>query len=265
MNRRKRILKKPFEDYYQGYILQAKRKGRTIEEVNDVIFWLTGYNEQALKQHISNRSDMETFFDQAPQINPNVKKVLCCYHTAKEEDTLIQQIFHLDDLIYGLIQGKFKQILPSIIINDVNTPSDDDNRLLHSSTIDVDVRPNICNLEVYLLDTISLTQSDEQKILSGKGYINKEYTQNICHNCKRLYDAVMEISLVQLQHLTCDKCGDTQKTKSNITKISRTRREFEFEVCIECEKCRKKKTWGNSFLNDLKYELNLGILKVKKV
>ena len=119
----------------------------------------------------------------------------------------------------------------------------------------------VCNLEVYLIDSISLAQNREQRILSGKGYINEKYSQNICHNCKRLYEAVTEITSSQLDIILCEKC------KSNITKISRTNHEFEFEVQIECEKCSKKNFGSKKILNFLKkfkYELNLGgIFKVK--
>ena len=124
------------------------------------------------------------------------------------------------------------------------------------------VQCEVCNLEVYLIDSISLVQNEGQRILSGKGYINEKYTQNICHNCTRLYEAVTEITSSQLDLILCEKC------KSKITKISRTNLEFEFEVQIECENCSKKKLGGKKFLDflkKLKFELNLGgVLKVKK-
>ena len=130
------------------------------------------------------------------------------------------------------------------------------------SNRNIAVQCKVCNLEVYLIDSISLTQNGKQRILSGKGYINEKYTQNICHNCKRLYEAVTEITSSQLDLILCEKC------KCNITKISRTNLEFEFEVHIECENCSKKKIGGKKvldFFKNLKYELNLGgILKVKK-
>jgi hypothetical protein len=104
-----KIYKMPFANIYPLYIQKAERKGRTGEEVNEIIFWLTGYNEQTLKQHINNESDLETFFAQAPQINPNVKKitgVICGCRVEEIEDKLMQQIRYLDKLIDELAKGK---------------------------------------------------------------------------------------------------------------------------------------------------------------
>ncbi|MDR2148570.1 MAG: DUF2200 domain-containing protein, partial [Tannerella sp.] len=63
-----KIFKMQFSNIYPLYIQKAERKGRTTKEVNEIISWLTGYNELALKQHIDCGSDLETFFTQAPQI-----------------------------------------------------------------------------------------------------------------------------------------------------------------------------------------------------
>jgi len=99
----------PFSNVYPLYVQKAERKGRTAEEVNEVIFWLTGYDKQTLKQQIDNNSDLETFFAQAPQINPNVSKItglICGYRVENIEDKLMQQIRYLDKLIDELAQGK---------------------------------------------------------------------------------------------------------------------------------------------------------------
>ena len=99
----------PFSNVYPLYVQKAERKGRTAEEVNEVIFWLTGYDKQTLKQQIDNNSDLETFFAQAPQINPNVSKItglICGYRVENIEDKLLQQIRYLDKLIDELAQGK---------------------------------------------------------------------------------------------------------------------------------------------------------------
>ena len=104
-----KIYKMPFFNVYPLYIQKAERKGHTAHEVNEIIFWLTGYNEQTLKQHIDNKSDLETFFAQAPQINPNTTKitgVICGYRVENIEDKLMQQIRYLDKLIDELAQGK---------------------------------------------------------------------------------------------------------------------------------------------------------------
>jgi len=94
---------------YPLYIQKAERKGRTQEEVDEIIFWLTGYNKKALQQHIDNKSDFETFFDQAPQINPNASKitgVICGYRVEEIEDKLVQKVRYLDKLIDELAKGK---------------------------------------------------------------------------------------------------------------------------------------------------------------
>jgi hypothetical protein len=104
-----KIYKMPFSNIYPLYIQKAKRKGRTANEINEIIFWLTGYNEQILKQHIDSGSDLETFFAQAPQINPNAAKitgVICGCRVENIEDKLMQQIRYLDKLIDELAKGK---------------------------------------------------------------------------------------------------------------------------------------------------------------
>jgi len=110
-----KIYKMPFSNVYPLYVQKAERKGRTAEEVNEIIFWLTGYDKQTLKQQIDNKNDLETFFAQAPQINPNVMKItglICGYRVENIEDKLMQQIRYLDKLIDELAQGKaMKKIL----------------------------------------------------------------------------------------------------------------------------------------------------------
>jgi len=104
-----RIFSTPFANIYPLYIQKAEKKGRTKEEVDDIIFWLTGYNKQILQQHIDKKSDFKTFFDQAPQINPNVSKitgVICGYRVEEIEDKLMQKIRYLDKLVDELAKGK---------------------------------------------------------------------------------------------------------------------------------------------------------------
>jgi len=104
-----KVYKMLFANIYPLYIQKATRKGRTAEEVNEIIFWLTGYDEQTLKKQIDNESDLETFFTQAPQINPNVTKitgVVCGCRVENIEDKLYQQIRYLDKLIDELATGK---------------------------------------------------------------------------------------------------------------------------------------------------------------
>jgi hypothetical protein len=104
-----RVFKMAFASVYPLYVQKAERKGRTKAEVDTVIHWLTGYDERTLKQHIDKKSDFETFFTQAPKINPNVSKitgVICGYRVEEIEDKLMQQIRYLDKLVDELAKGK---------------------------------------------------------------------------------------------------------------------------------------------------------------
>jgi hypothetical protein len=104
-----RVYKMSFASVYPLYIEKVRKKGRTHAEVNDIIFWLTGYNEHTLQQHIDNKTDFETFFAQAPQLNPNISKiigVICGYRVENIEDKLIQKVRYLDKLIDELAKGK---------------------------------------------------------------------------------------------------------------------------------------------------------------
>ncbi|NOW96855.1 hypothetical protein FHW89_003530 [Mucilaginibacter sp. SG564] len=98
-----------FAGVYPHYIQKAERKGRTKAEVDEIIFWLTGYNQQTLQQHLDNKTDFENFFAQAPQINPNVSKItgmICGYRVEEIEDKLMQQVRYLDKLVDELAKGK---------------------------------------------------------------------------------------------------------------------------------------------------------------
>ena len=104
-----RVFKMSVASVYPHYIKKAEKKGRTKEEVDVIICWLTGYSQQALKQHLDKKSDFEAFFTQAPQINPNVSKitgVICGYRVEEIEDKLMQQIRYLDKLVDELAKGK---------------------------------------------------------------------------------------------------------------------------------------------------------------
>jgi len=104
-----KVFKMPFADVYPLYVQKAEKKGRTKTEVDTIIFWLTGYNQQTLQEQINNKNDLETFFAQAPQINPNVSKitgVICGCRVEEIEDRLMQNIRYLDKLIDELAKGK---------------------------------------------------------------------------------------------------------------------------------------------------------------
>lgn len=104
-----RIYKMSFASVYPHYIQKVEKKGRTKEELDTIIFWLTGYDEKSLQQVIEQKTDFETFFAKAPQINPNVSKitgVICGYRVEDIEDKLMQQIRYLDKLVDELAKGK---------------------------------------------------------------------------------------------------------------------------------------------------------------
>ncbi len=104
-----RIFKMSFASVYPLYVQKAEKKGRTRDEVDIVICWLTGYDRQALQQQIDLNVDFETFFAEAPQMNPNVSKitgVICGYRVEEIEDKLMQQIRYLDKLVDELAKGK---------------------------------------------------------------------------------------------------------------------------------------------------------------
>jgi len=98
-----------FAGVYPMYIQKAEKKGRSKEEVDTIIFWLTGYDKQTLQQQIDKRSDLETFFAEAPEMNPNVSKitgVICGYRVEEIEDKLMQKVRYLDKLVDELAKGK---------------------------------------------------------------------------------------------------------------------------------------------------------------
>lgn len=104
-----RVFKMSFASVYPLYVQKAEKKGRTKEEVDTIICWLTGYNRESLQRQIDEKTDFETFFAQAPQINPNVSKitgVICGYRVEEIEDKLMQKIRYLDKLIDELAKGK---------------------------------------------------------------------------------------------------------------------------------------------------------------
>ncbi|EOH92885.1 hypothetical protein UAW_02926 [Enterococcus haemoperoxidus ATCC BAA-382] len=104
-----KIFAMSFASVYPLYIKKVEKKGRTKEEVDEIIIWLTGYDEAALQKKIAEKVDFETFFSEAPQINPNVsliKGVICGYRVEEIEDELMQKIRYMDKLIDELAKGK---------------------------------------------------------------------------------------------------------------------------------------------------------------
>ncbi|EAF0351420.1 TPA: DUF2200 domain-containing protein [Listeria monocytogenes] len=104
-----RIYTMSFASVYPLYIQKAEKKGRTKEEVDEIIFWLTGYDQDSLQQAIDQAIDFETFFAEAPKMNPNaslITGVICGYRVEEIEDKLMQQIRYLDKLVDELAKGK---------------------------------------------------------------------------------------------------------------------------------------------------------------
>lgn len=108
MNKPK-IFNMSFSSIYPLYVAKAEKKQRTKSEVDEIIYWLTGYDENSLNKQIENQTNMKSFFEQAPQINPNVsliKGVICGYRVEEIQDDIMQKIRYLDKLIDELAKGK---------------------------------------------------------------------------------------------------------------------------------------------------------------
>ncbi|MBC1568625.1 DUF2200 domain-containing protein [Listeria sp. FSL L7-0478] len=104
-----RIYTMSFASVYPLYIQKVEKKDRTKEEVDEIIFWLTGYDQASLQQAIDQEIDFETFFAEAPKMNPNaslITGVICGYRVEEIEDKLMQQIRYLDKLVDELAKGK---------------------------------------------------------------------------------------------------------------------------------------------------------------
>lgn len=104
-----RIYKMAFSGVYPHYIAKAEKKGRTKQEVDTIICWLTGYDMATLQKQIDDKVDFETFFSQAPRLNPNAAKitgVICGYRVEDIEDPLMQKIRYLDKMIDELAKGR---------------------------------------------------------------------------------------------------------------------------------------------------------------
>ncbi|TGM58874.1 DUF2200 domain-containing protein [Leptospira adleri] len=109
LEKKPKIFNTPFAKVYPLYIQKAEKKGRTQEEVDAIIYWLTGYDKNGFLKRLKDGVNFEEFFDQAPQINKNVsliKGVICGYRVEEIEDDLMRNIRYLDKLIDELAKGK---------------------------------------------------------------------------------------------------------------------------------------------------------------
>jgi hypothetical protein len=98
-----------FGSVYPLYVQKAAKKGRTQQEVDEIILWLTGYSPKQLKRAIDGKVDIEAFFAQAPRLHPNaklIKGVVCGIRVENITDPLMQKIRYLDKLIDELAKGK---------------------------------------------------------------------------------------------------------------------------------------------------------------
>lgn len=94
---------------YPLYVTKAEKKGRTKAEVDEIIRWLTGYSQEELEIHLEKQTDFETFFADAPQLNPSrglIKGVVCGIRVEDIEEPTMQEIRYLDKLIDELAKGK---------------------------------------------------------------------------------------------------------------------------------------------------------------
>lgn len=108
MKNNERVYQMSFASVYPHYIAKAEKKGRTKEEVHEIIFWLTGYDEEKLQQILEQKTNFRTFFEEA-NIHPNAKLitgVICGYRIEKIEEDLMKNIRYLDKLIDELAKGK---------------------------------------------------------------------------------------------------------------------------------------------------------------
>jgi hypothetical protein len=104
-----RIFATPFANVYPMYVQKAERKGRTKAEVDAVICWLTGYDQTGLLKEIDQKTDFETFFGNAPKMNPNsslITGLVCGVRVEEVEDPLMKKIRQLDKLVDELAKGK---------------------------------------------------------------------------------------------------------------------------------------------------------------
>jgi hypothetical protein len=106
---RQRVFEMKFANVYPLYVAKAERKNRTRLEVDQIICWLTGYDQAGLRQQVEQGHDLETFFAQAPAIHPNsslITGVVCGVRVEEIEDPLMRKIRYLDKLIDELAKGR---------------------------------------------------------------------------------------------------------------------------------------------------------------
>lgn len=109
MTAKHRIFTTSFASVYPLYVAKAEKKGRSKEEVDTVICWLTGYSQQGLEEQLNKQTDFETFFNEAPQMNPSrtlIKGVVCGVRVEDIQEPTMREIRYLDKLVDELAKGK---------------------------------------------------------------------------------------------------------------------------------------------------------------
>jgi hypothetical protein len=109
MTAKHRIYTTSFSSVYPFYVAKAERKGRTKQEVDEIIRWLTGYTQHGLQEALEKQIDFETFFAQAPKLNPArrlITGVICGIRVEEIQEPLMQEIRYLDKLVDELAKGK---------------------------------------------------------------------------------------------------------------------------------------------------------------
>ncbi|MCL2688814.1 MAG: DUF2200 domain-containing protein [Chitinispirillia bacterium] len=104
-----KVFSMPFASVYPLYVQKAEKKGRSKDELDKIIFWLTGYDNNSLQKQIDSKVTLETFFNEAPQINPNaslIKGIICGCRVEEIEDETMRKIRYLDKLVDELAKGK---------------------------------------------------------------------------------------------------------------------------------------------------------------
>ena len=105
----KRVFAMTFASIYPMYLTKVEKKGHGKDELDQVLSWITGYDETGLEKVIADEVDLETFFAQAPEMNPNtslIKGVICGYRVEDIEDPTMQKIRYMDKLVDELARGK---------------------------------------------------------------------------------------------------------------------------------------------------------------
>jgi hypothetical protein len=109
MTTKHRIFATSFASVYPYYIAKAEKKGRTKAEVDAIICWLTGYQQRELEAQLKRQTDFETFFQQAPKLNPAralIKGVVCGVRVEDIKEPTMREIRYLDKLVDELARGK---------------------------------------------------------------------------------------------------------------------------------------------------------------